>query len=90
MRGGGYLVKITKLVTTQKEETDKVICNKCGREINKYPVGYLDTFFSAQKTWGYGTGYDSETHSFDICAECYAELVSQFKIPITIIDGTEL
>ena len=65
----------------RKEETkviDKIICNKCGKEIVEADV------LSVEKRWGYFSEKDNEVHSFDLCEKCYDELVSTFQIPIEI------
>ena len=55
--------------STMKEikETDKIICNKCGRVI---PV--------VQGV----SNKDNQTDHFDLCESCYDELVDSFKIKI--------
>ena len=65
----------------RKEETkviDKIICNKCGKEIVEADV------LSVEKRWGYFSEKDNEVHSFDLCEKCYDELISTFQIPIEI------
>ena len=65
----------------RKEETkviDKIICNKCGKEIVEADA------LSVDKRWGYFSEKDNEVHKFDLCEECYDELVSKFQIPIEI------
>lgn len=72
-----YQIKETK-------EIYKIICNKCGRGI---PVvnGRAETgVFSTDFTWGYFSNKDGERHSFDLCEDCYDEMLSGFKIPAEI------
>jgi hypothetical protein len=66
-----------KEITVIKKETDTVICNGCGKIVAKY-TDYL----GVDKVWGYGSDYDGEKHSFDLCEQCYEKLVSGFAIPI--------
>lgn len=63
----------------------KITCNKCGKEIfiqNNIPTGEA---LSVEKKWGYfSKGKDGEVHRFDLCEECYDELISGFKYPVDI------
>lgn len=70
----------TKKVIKVTSETDLIICNMCGNHIT--PQKYHDTFLSVNKTWGYGSARDGETHSFELCGECYEKLLSEFKVKI--------
>ena len=64
-----------------KESLDKIICNQCGQEINKNDFGYFEDHLSVSKTWGFGTAIDGETHKFDLCFNCYTDLIGKFKFP---------
>ncbi|MDR1560720.1 MAG: hypothetical protein LBS84_13725 [Clostridiales bacterium] len=76
-------MRIYNTVQTETQEVESVTCNKCGKPIKKEPYGYWDTFISVEKTWAYGTEWDGETHSFDLCEHCYRELIAQFAVPVT-------
>jgi len=76
---GGVVLKTYKTVQTETQEVDSITCNKCGKPINNY----WDTFVSVEKQWAYGTQWDGETHSFDLCEHCYRELIAQFTIAVT-------
>ena len=39
---------------------------------------------SVEKRWGYFSNKDNEVHHFDLCEECYDEIVATFQIPIEI------
>lgn len=65
----------------KKEETEvieKYICNRCGKELAQEDV------LSVEKRWGYFSDKDNEIHRFDLCEQCYDEIVSTFRIPIEI------
>ena len=66
-----YKMKETKTI-------EKIICNKCGKEIVEADV------LSVDKRWGYFSDKDNEVHQFDLCEECYDEMVSMFQIPVEI------
>lgn len=71
-----YRIKETK-------EVDIIICNKCGKEI-RVDDGYpKEDVLSVEKRWGYFSGKDNEIHEFDLCEECYDEMIQAFAIPVT-------
>ena len=37
-----------------------------------------------EKRWGYFSKRDNEVHKFDLCEQCYDELIATFQIPIEI------
>ncbi len=65
----------------ETKEVEKIICNKCGKEIlvkNGMPE---EDVLSVQKRWGYFSGKDNEVHEFDLCEDCYDEWIKTFSIP---------
>ena len=68
----------------EKKEVDKIVCNKCGKEILvENGVAEAD-MLSVQKRWGYFSNKDNEEHTFDLCEACYDELVAGFQIPVDV------
>lgn len=72
-----YQIKETK-------EVKKIICNKCGKEIPVINGRAEQEAFSVDHAWGYFSDKDGETHSFDLCENCYDELLASFKLPAEI------
>ena len=72
-----YQVKETK-------EVNKIICNKCGKEIPVINGRAEEGVFSVDYTWGYFSEKDGEKHSFDLCETCYDELLRSFMVPAEI------
>jgi len=70
--------------STMKEikETDKIICNKCGRVIPVVQGVPQEDTLEVNKRWGYFSNKDNQTDHFDLCESCYDELVDSFKIKI--------
>ena len=65
----------------QEQETavvKDVFCNKCGKEIVNAGV------FRVAHRWGYFSNKDNEVHHFDLCEECYDEMIATFQIPVEI------
>lgn len=60
----------------------KIICNKCGKEINMEKGMYYQDVLFVEKRWGYFSEKDNEVHTFDICESCYDEWTSTFLIPV--------
>ena len=79
---GGDCMRQYQLKETK--EVKKIICNKCGREIPVVNGRAEEGVFCADWTWGYFSNKDGERHSFDLCEECYDQLLSSFKIPADI------
>lgn len=40
--------------------------------------------------WDYFSEKDGEVHHFDLCEECYDELVRRMKLPVDVEEQTEL
>lgn len=64
------------------EELKKIICNKCGREIPVFQGVPQEEVLSVEKRWGYFSRKDNQVHRFEICEDCYDELVESFCIKI--------
>ncbi len=64
------------------EELKKIICNKCGREIPVLQGVPQEEVLSVEKRWGYFSRKDNQIHRFEICEDCYDELVESFCIKI--------
>mgnify|MGYP007130874733 CR=1 FL=1 len=75
-------MKITETVTETKEEivVIKVVCNKCGKEIN-----VIDNMFSEDEMYDFSVQFgfyskkDGEVWNFDLCEDCLVELANTFK-----------
>lgn len=71
-------------------KSNDIRCNVCGKKI-KIENGLLkEDVFEASKEWGYFSKKDLEVHKFNICEECYEELISTFKIPVKVINKNEV
>ena len=68
----------------ETKEVNKIICNKCGKEIPVINGQAEEGVFSVDYTWGYFSEKDGEKHSFDLCETCYDELLRSFMVPAEI------
>jgi len=69
-----------KKSTQEINEIDKIICNKCGKEIKVIRGVAQEDFLAVTKRWGYFSDKDNQEDEFDLCEDCYDELVASFKI----------
>lgn len=63
-------------------EITKIICNRCGREIPVVKGVPQEDFLQVEKRWGYFSDKDNQVDRFDLCEECYDEIVKGFEIKI--------
>ncbi|MGN0382822.1 MAG: hypothetical protein ACI4DS_01025 [Eubacterium sp.] len=82
-----YLEKTNNNLDTYIE---KLVCNKCGKEIKVVNGIVKEGVFMIDYDWGYFSHKDGERHSFDLCEECYNLMISEFKFPATRKENTEL
>ncbi len=74
-------MKKYKKVLKEVAVCSKVICNRCGKEITPDVCGDEGRLLSVEKVWGYGSAKDGVKQTFELCEECYDEIVARFKIP---------
>ena len=68
---------------------DVIVCNKCGKRV-EYIDGILkEDFCHVKKEWGFFSKKDLKVHSFNLCEECYDQLVEGFRVPIIIEEKSE-
>ena len=70
----------TELEKTEKIE--KIICNKCGKEILVRQGVPQEVVLEVEKRWGYFSRKDNQVDQFDLCEDCYDEFVRSFRIKI--------
>lgn len=68
-----------KKVIKDEEIIDEVICNCCGKLINKH-----NEHLTIDMLWGYDSNKENKRHQFDICEDCYDKFVASFKIPVEV------
>ena len=64
------------------QQLEKIVCNKCGKEILIFNDVPEEDSVEVKKRWGYFSEKDNVEHAFDLCEACYDELVASFKIRI--------
>ena len=68
----------TELERTEKIE--KIICNKCGKEILVRGGVPQEDVLEVRKRWGYHSRKYNQVDCFDHCEDCYDELIRSFRI----------
>jgi len=69
------------------KEISDICCNECGRAVGKNDFGYFEDHISLEKNWGYHSPYDGESHSIDLCLDCYNGWIAKFQIPPDVVSG---
>lgn len=64
------------------KETEKIICNMCGREIEVNEGVPAEDVLEVRKRWGYFSAKDNRRDSFELCEDCYDKLVESFLVPV--------
>lgn len=67
-------------VIKETKEIEKLVCNKCGREIPVVKGVPQEDVLHVEKRWGYFSDKDNQVDSFDLCEHCYDEFVKGFQI----------
>ena len=67
-------------ILEKNEKIEKIFCNMCGKEIPKTD-GFFHDHLHIEKKWGYFSGHDGTSHTFDICESCYDKLLESFSLP---------
>ena len=71
-------------------EVETVICNCCGKKLAVWEGIVREGVLRVDHAWDYFSEKDGEVHHFDICEECYDQLVRTFKIPLDREEVLEL
>lgn len=76
-----------KMITDKAEvqQIQEVICNRCGKKIRVTAHGTETDVLHVEHCWGYFSGKDGERHTFDLCEQCYDEIVKTFHVPVEIM-----
>lgn len=67
----------------------RIMCHCCGREIHVESGIPKQDYLYIKKEWGYFSKKDGKMQEFNLCEECYDDIISRFRIPVTTTDITE-
>ena len=67
-----------------------VTCNCCGKGICVEPGINMQDYLYIKKEWGYFSGKDGKIQEFNLCENCYDDMISRFRVPVKDTEMTEL
>lgn len=67
-----------------------VICNKCKKELLVENGILKEGCFDVNASFGYFSKKDGQIHSFDLCEDCYDDMIAGFGIPVESLEAKEL
>lgn len=67
-----------------------MLCNSCGKKMVVQEGIVREGAVSFNHAWDYFSEKDGEVHHWDLCEECYDDLIRQFRLEVTIEELTEL
>jgi hypothetical protein len=71
---------IKRIEKREVEEVTSILCNKCGKEIQRY-----DNYCTVKYSGGYGSKIgDGAYLEFDLCDDCLIDIKKDFKIPAEV------
>ncbi len=70
--------------------TNRLRCNKCGKDILVKNGITMEGVAQIQVNWGYFSKKDGEVHQFVLCEDCYDQIVSTFAIQAEVTENSEL
>lgn len=69
---------VEETMTITNYNVVEIICNKCGDKDTEEDYDH-ERFQELSMSFGYGSRYDSEHWSFDLCDQCITDLIKTFK-----------
>ena len=79
-----------KYLDENNQELFAVICNQCGKELLVENGILKEGCAEMTIPFGYFSKKDGEVHSFDLCEDCYDQMMAGFKIPVQKREAKEL
>ena len=79
-----------KYENQNERQIQEIFCNCCGKKIRIEKGIVQEGVFHGQVQWGYFSQKDGESHSFDLCEECYDRFTAEFKVPVEEEEATEV
>ena len=83
-------MRITLRKYEKNRQLEAVFCNMCGKKLAVKDGILREGALMLDHVWDYFSEKDGEVHHFDLCEECYDELVSRMKLPVDVEEQTEL
>ena len=74
----------------EEKKLSKVVCNACGKKLLVENGILKEECIHIAHDFGYFSERDGETHSFDLCEDCYSKIIAGFKLPVESGERKEL
>ena len=71
-------------------QLEAIMCNCCGKKLVVQQGIIREGCISIDHAWDYFSEKDGQVHHFDLCEECYDEMISGFKLPVETEEQLEL
>lgn len=71
----------TTVETVTKSEVISITCDKCGKTEEGENIEYASSIETWKHNFGYGSKFDTDMVSFELCDDCYEEFIKSFKYP---------
>lgn len=71
-------------------QLETVCCNKCGKKMVVIDGILREGAAGFRQVWDYFSEKDGETDSFDLCEDCYDQMIAEFVIPVSREEQKEL
>ncbi len=81
---------MTQEIEKQENELTAVVCNCCGKNLLVENGILKEECVHIVHDFGYFSLKDGETHSFDLCEDCYAQITAKFRVPVESKERKEL
>lgn len=65
-------------------QLETLICNCCGKKLAVDRGIIREGAISIDHPWDYFSEKDGQIHHFDLCEECYDQIISGFRIPVSL------
>lgn len=73
----------------QKNLPDQVWCNKCGKKLSVKDGFVREGCFHVTYSFEYFSRKDGTKHTWDLCENCYDEMLQGFVLPAEVSQETE-
>ncbi|MEJ8788868.1 hypothetical protein [Dorea sp. ICN-14282] len=67
-------------IVKETQELYTIVCNCCGKRIPVIEGVPAEDVLEVEKRWGYASGKDNQVHRFELCEDCYDEMVRCFRV----------
>ncbi len=68
---------------------ETVICNGCGKKMVVEKGILREGVFQVNYVWDFFSEKDGEVHYWDLCEDCYDQMLSQFRIEPDVEEAVE-